>query len=219
MTDKEDTLGVELDKRLDDLFDEDSLENPESFLASQPDPKPREKKDIPRSHPERQGEEPQPGGETLRGLNALLLSMEWEIDDSVMAQYLTEIKRLQKAAQDDKALLNFFRLLESVSLYLKRNKVHAHQDTLRILQEIQSGAGLFLDLQPTLSDNEKKNYFNQAYERFKAFKEQIAGKKSTDKMPAPRNRELVNLIRSIVRKELESFRKDLLDEIHRTQNS
>ncbi|TWI74342.1 hypothetical protein LZ24_00945 [Desulfobotulus alkaliphilus] len=219
MTDKEDALSTALDQRLDDLFDEGNLD------VEEPKPSVSEKSSAPKDKPQnsrpnnfKATESQQPGGEVMRGLNALLLSMEWEIDDSVMSKYLAEIQRLQELHKDDMFFINFTKMLESIGLYLKRHKVHAHQDTLKILQEIQAGLGLLVDMQDSLSDKEKKIYFNQTYERFQVFRKQITGKSAdVTKASLNKNTELVTLIRGIVRKELAMLRKELLEELRSAQ--
>ncbi|TYT75401.1 hypothetical protein [Desulfobotulus mexicanus] len=220
MTDKKDALSMALDQRLEDLFDEDSLDVEEPKIQADEKPFAKgDKKQSSKPNDFKATESQQPGGETLRGLNALLLSMEWEIDDSVISKYLTEIQRLQTTNKKDAFFFNFTKMLESIGLYLKRHKVHAHQDTLKILQEIQAGLGLLVDMQDSLSDKEKNIYFSQTYERFQVFRKQITGKSAAaSKKSSNKNTELVVFIREIVRKEFAVLRNELMEEIRSIQS-
>jgi hypothetical protein len=211
VTDKTDTLTMELDKRLEDLFDEDTLMEPEK--SSSP-PKPVRKETSKKNPDLRFAGGEKPGGDPLRGLNALLLSMEWEIDDSVMDQYLGEIQRLQGTWEKDRIVLNFFRILEALGSYLKQKKVHAHQDTLRLLQEIQGELGMLMDKGETLQDLQRKEHFQKAYQHFQDFRKQITGKTGDLSSTAKAKEEqLSGLIRGIVREELEKFRQRLLQDL------
>lgn len=213
MTDTTDSLAAALDKRLDDLFDEDTLMESEDPAPPVSKSKSRTKgrESVKKNTDMRSADSDRPGGEFLHGLNALLLSMEWEISDSVMDQYLSEVRRLQKKMENDKIFMNLFRMLESVGSYLKQKKVHAHQDSLRILQETQASLGMLMDMGDSLSEKEKKISLQENYARFQSFREQITGKKSDVKMVASGN--LETQIQKIVRAELEIFRKRLLDDL------
>ena len=72
----------------------------------------------------------------LRGLKALILSLDWEISDDTLNKLTDEVETLKTVFKNDKVLLLFFQLLDSVGRYLKANKEKSHPDAVRLLNSI-----------------------------------------------------------------------------------
>lgn len=197
-----DKLTEELDNRLDELFSEDDMDIP----VETPAPKPKAP-DANVSREERV--EAEPGGEMLRDLNALLLSMEWEIDDDIMGKYLEEVARLEPLFPKDSVLPHYCRMLTALGAYLKREKVAASPDTLKVMQEIQGSFTALVDAEG-LSGTEQEERFGDAYARFDAFRVSIGGQSSRRTRPAEGWQAE---FRTIVREELDRFRASLIREL------
>jgi len=99
-----------VEDRLDHLFQEDSPEETEEHVRL-------------REHP-------------LKGLKAILLSIDWEITDSTMDSLLNEIKNVEYIYSEDKIILTFLQLLGSIGRYLKVNKARAHPNATRVINSV-----------------------------------------------------------------------------------
>jgi hypothetical protein len=104
-------LKHELEKRLDDLFDE-----------SKP--------------PTEAAMKPSEGNASLRELRAAVLSIDWEINDEILDKLMDEVEALKHTFRNDKILLLFLQLLASVTLYLKENKEKSHPNAVKLLNSI-----------------------------------------------------------------------------------
>ena len=103
----EDNFRSQVEDRLDHLFQEDSPEATEEDVRL-------------REHP-------------LKGLKAILLSIDWEITDSTMDSLLNEIKNVEYIYSEDKIILTFLQLLGSIGRYVKANKGRAHPHATRVI--------------------------------------------------------------------------------------
>ncbi|MBW1785310.1 MAG: hypothetical protein JRK53_01635 [Deltaproteobacteria bacterium] len=143
----------ELENRLKDLFDE-SKTVPDGFDALQDT-----------------GEFP------LRGLKALILSIDWEINDETLNKLADEVERLKATFPNDKVLFLFLQLLASVARYLKANKEKAHPDAVKLLNSIY----IKLDkvyLAKDMTQEGRKRILLREIRKFKALKERIAVQKA-----------------------------------------
>jgi len=154
MDDKnEGTVTDEVQIRLDDLFGE-SGKAPVSIEDSA----------VPEDFP-------------LSNLKAIILSVDWEIDDEVMAKLVDEIGRLEKTYMDDKTLLLFFKLLGSVGKYIKTRKAEAHPDSIKLLNSAYNSLEKVL-LSKDITPEEKKQILLVQVTEFKKLKEQIGLRKA-----------------------------------------
>ncbi|MDL2286235.1 hypothetical protein LJC24_02185 [Desulfococcaceae bacterium OttesenSCG-928-F15] len=245
MANQSNSVVEELDKRLDDLFDdafsEDEPEkvssNPPPILEAQEEqmivpeeehkPVPQKEKELPPiKEKESSAKKNAVKEDQVEILNALLLSIDWEVEDKTLGRYLEKIHQIRSAHLEDKVIVHFFQMLDSLGRYLRSRKVRAHPETIRIMQEIQAGLGQILDTKRELSEDEKRALLKIAYKRFQTFKDLIsaapqgkAGKaqNGAEKAMSPSSSNemiLQDMIRNIVREELEKFRKQLVKELH-----
>ena len=75
-------------------------------------------------------------GEPLEGLKAVILEMEWEIDENTLGKYLKEVNTLKGLFSGDKALSVYIKLLETLGKYLMARKAQAHPDSIRFLKTL-----------------------------------------------------------------------------------
>jgi hypothetical protein len=118
-----------------------------------------------------------PEDSPLRILKGIVLSVDWEIDDEVMAKLIEEIGRLEHTYKDDKTLLSFFRLLGSVGKYIKTRKADAHPDAIKLLNSTYNSLEKVF-LSKGITQAEKKETLLAQVKEFKKLKEQIAFKKA-----------------------------------------
>ena len=133
------SMNEELDSRLDELFD---------------DVKPE--KTVKKTDP-------------LENLQAVVLEMEWEIGDKNLDTYLLELKRAGERFKEDKPILVYIKLMDTMGRYLKAKKVAAHPETVSFLKacydsfEVAVGAGV-----PASEKNRMAAVQVGEFKRFKA---------------------------------------------------
>ncbi len=142
------TLTDEVQSRLDDLFGEGGKASVSIEDSAVPE-------DFP-----------------LSNLKAIVLSVDWEIDDEVMDRLVEEIGKLETVYNYDKTLLSFFRLLGSVGKYIKARKADAHPDSIKLLNSAYNSLEKVL-LSKDITPAEKKQILLLQVTEFKKLKEQI----------------------------------------------
>ena len=158
---KDDTLISDVTSRLDDFFG----------ANNQADTSPSDKNGAgPQDYP-------------LTELQAILLSIEWEITDEILKGLSTEIERLKESYRDDKILFSFLQLHGSVGKYVSSRKVTAHPDSIKLLHSIYDGLEQVVK-SPAMSEVERKRLLTAEVNNFKALKKQIllAKKEASRKM-------------------------------------
>jgi hypothetical protein len=123
----------------------------------------------------------------LRNLNAIILSIEWEITDQIMTNLIAEVSRLKKIYRNDKIIFPFLQLHGSVGDYIRRKKVTALPGSISLLHSICGGLNRVVTV-PEMTEAEKKRTLSEEVNKFKELKKQIIIAKSAvvDKVtPAP----------------------------------
>ncbi|CAN2043894.1 conserved hypothetical protein [Candidatus Magnetomoraceae bacterium gMMP-1] len=115
----------------------------------------------------------------LRHLNAVVLSIDWEINDQIMEKFNIEINKLKNLplVKKDKFLLKLFDLLTSVGKYIKVKGSEAHPDSIKLLQSLYSSLEQAMAEDVTKTD--KQGMLENEFDNFKKFKQKIAIKKSS----------------------------------------
>jgi hypothetical protein len=152
----EDNFRAQVEDRLDDLFQEDSPETAEEPVGL--------------------GEHP------LKGLKAVLLSVDWEITDSTMDSLLNEIKNVEYVYSEDKIILTFLQLLRSIGRYVKANKGRAHPDATRVINSVYEALEK-VALTEGMSWQVKEKMLLDEVAKFKKLKEQVVLRKLEKKEP------------------------------------
>jgi hypothetical protein len=164
----------------------------------------------------------------LRELKTIVLSIDWEITDEVMTNFVEQITVLKDTLRDDKVVLVFLQLLGSIGDYIRINKGKSHPGAFKIL------TSLFNELDKVvrskdLTEADKKQILSTELNKYKTLKEQLikAKPKKEAEEPAPSSapkteeaadlKDLVNAVREIkqmikaefkaLRAELKSLRK------------
>ena len=152
-----DNFRAQVEDRLDHLFEEDSQEATEEHVALV-------------EHP-------------LKGLKAVLLSIDWEITDSTMDSLLNEIRNVEYVYSEDKIILTFLQLLGSIGRYVKANKGKAHPEATRVINSVYDALER-VALTEEMSRPEKEKMLLEAVAKFKKLKEQVLLRKVAKKEPS-----------------------------------
>ena len=153
----EDSLSSELESRLDDLFGEDDKFT-EGPVADE----------LPDDYP-------------LAELKNLVLSIDWEITDEVLINFLSQIKELKTSYKGDKIILTFLQILGSLGEYIKTNRGKAHPKTFKILNSVFSRFDDVI-LSKDMQESEKKRILRTEMAKYKELRTQISREKA-DKTP------------------------------------
>ena len=117
-------------------------------------------------------------------LNAIVLSIEWEITDEIMAKLLVEIERLKEKNRKSKTIYSFLQLHGSVGRYIKTKKVAAHPDSVRLLLSVHEGL-MTIVTRPHMTSAEKNALLSAEIGKFKRLKNRILQTARQDVRRAP----------------------------------
>lgn len=199
-------ISAELDERLDALFDEDGLDD----MAIES--KPAKPSAIINEEHFEEGElkpsmaEKLTGSSPLNNLSAIILSMDWEITDDTMDNFLAEVNSLKKNYAEDKFNLTYLKLHESVGQYIRRKKADAHPESIKFLHSVYSAFEKTIN-SAKIEDKEKNKMLKDQINKFGVLKAKISGKQPAEALikrssdgKATLSEEVVGLIRAEVRK-------------------
>ncbi len=174
--DEDGSLGAEVSNRLDELFgDEDSEVIPVSKGSSAAargagESKSQAKKAVKPSAVA--SVDNQDDNSPLSNLKALVFSIDWEITDETMVDFLAETKRLMQKYKDDKIASLFLKLHESIGKYIKAKKARAHPDSIKFVASVYKNFEKAL-LTPGMKDSQKKQLLSTEVNKFKDFKQRV----------------------------------------------
>jgi len=189
LTTKEDdgSLGEEVSSRLDELFgDEDTeaapvvIDSPDAVSVA--DESKSKANAAAKPSVEAEGDnlaEDSP----IRNLKALVFSIDWEITDETMVEFLSETKRLSQQYKDDKILSMFLKLHESIGKYIKAKKARAHPDSIKFVASVYKNFEKVL-ISPGMKENQKKQLLTGEVKKFKDFKQRVLLRDNSAAEPA-----------------------------------
>ena len=169
-------LTTELNGRLDDLFSE--TDEPLDTEPDGPQEKPAAATDEIISDSATTAPSSQKPG-PLMDLDAIVLSLDWEITDENLSQLLDEIERLKTLYKNSKLPYMFLQLQGSVGKYIASKKVEAHTDSIKLLHSVHAGLEKILT-HPDMDETEKKKILSEEVKKFKDLKQEIMYSKSMD---------------------------------------
>ena len=178
MTTKEDdgSLGAEVSSRLDELFgDEDTEVTPVAIDPSDAVSVADESKSTAKAAAKPNvdtADDNLSEDSPIRNLKALVFSIDWEITDETMVDFLTETKRLKQKYKDDKILSMFLKLHESIGKYIKAKKARAHPDSIKFVASVYKNFEKVLTT-PGMKENQKKQLLTAEVKKFKDFKQRV----------------------------------------------
>ena len=151
-----DILSSELENRLDDLFGENNGALPDA-----------DENEAAAHYP-------------LAELKNLILSIDWEITDDVLAKFIQQIKDLKLTYKHDKIVLTFLQILNSLGDYIKANRARSHPRTFKILNSVFSSLDKVV-LTRDMPEAAKKKILRSEMNRYKELRAQISQGKTADK--------------------------------------
>ena len=112
---KNDNISFAVQERLDDLFEESdtsaSVKEADGDLTHYP----------------------------LAELKSLVLSIDWEITEEVLSDFLIQIDNLGILYKDDQIIMKFFKMLKALGKYIKARQSDAHPKAFNLLESVFSG--------------------------------------------------------------------------------
>ncbi len=173
--DEDGSLNAEVSSRLDELFgDDDSetsampVESSGESISSAPDTRGKKLTAADVGN----GVDGDDADSPVKVLKALVFSIDWEITDENMVDFLKETKRLAKMYRKDKVLSIFLKLHESIGKYIKAKKVRAHPDSFKLIASVFKNFEKVLST-PGITEVQKKKLLSAEVKKFKAFKQRV----------------------------------------------
>ena len=125
----------------------------------------------------------------LSELKNLILSIDWEITDEVLEKLLQQIEDLNMTYEHDKTILTLLQILNSLGVYIKKNRAKAHPKTFKTLNSVFSNLDKVV-LSKDMATADRKKILNTEMNRYQKLRIQIAQskaekKKSKTKRPEP----------------------------------
>jgi hypothetical protein len=108
----------------------------------------------------------------LTTLKSIVLSMDWEISDAILAEFIQELNRLKTVFKDDGILLKCLQLLEAIGKYILQKKAQTHPDSIRLLQSIYRDLEILL-LSKGVSETARRSIVADEIAQFKRLKEKL----------------------------------------------
>lgn len=140
-----DTGSPEADKRLNEILNQEDRSSPadDSRLAS-----------------------------PLTALKSIVLSMDWEISDAILTEFIQELNHLKTVLKDDGIVHKCLQLLEAIGKYILQKKAQTHPDSIRLLQSIYRDLEILL-LSKGVSETARRSILADEIAQFKKLKEKL----------------------------------------------
>jgi len=180
-----DGIASEVDGRLDDLFGdrggaEDGNPRNEKIGADSRGPAVSGGKKIKQGSSQGsslKSEKSHPNEAIINELKSVVLSLEWEITDQVMDKLAEEIEKLKVSCKDDKIIVAFLQLIDSLGKYIQKKKAEAHPDSISLLNSVYGNLETVM-LSEGMSEADKKKVLVTEVNKYKELKVIIASDKS-----------------------------------------
>ena len=142
--------GTEIEEQLDDLLGQDSS----TGLSS--------------GDSEKESSSVSP----LTSLKSIVLSMDWEINDSILKEFIQELNRLKAVFKQDGIVVKSLQLLEAIGKYILQKKALTHPDSIKLLQSIYRDLEILL-LSKGISETVRRNILIDEVAQFMKLKEKL----------------------------------------------
>lgn len=109
----------------------------------------------------------------LTTLKSIVLSMDWEINDVILTEFVQELIRLKTVFKDDGIIVRCLQLLEAIGKYILQKKAETHPDSIRLLQFIYRDLEILL-LSKGISESARRSILADEIAQFKKLKEKLA---------------------------------------------
>ena len=116
----------------------------------------------------------------LSELKNLILSIDWEITDEVLEKLLQQVEDLNMVYEHDKTTLMLLQILNSLGVYIKKNRAKAHPKTFKTLNSVFSSLDKVV-ISKNMKTADKKKILNKEMDRYQKLRIQIAKTKAEKK--------------------------------------
>lgn len=165
------TLTKQVEKKLDSLFQEEPEKAQEVPDQDMDIPEGRQETEplMEDSSQNRQEDSP------LAPLKSIVLSLDWEITDATMAEFLAQTRKIQSEYESDQTLKTFAQMLLALGRYIKRHKGNSNPEAVRLLNTtFKSFEKVFEET--GLPEAEKKALLDEKIKEFMNLKQAIRGR-------------------------------------------
>jgi hypothetical protein len=111
---------------------------------------------------------------SMANLKSTIMSLEWEVTDDNLNDFIDEIRRLQKAFAKDDQLKKLFRLLFHLGQYIKIHKSHTHPFIFKLLFRVYNSSAKIASKK--CSNYEKAKIVNDEIKRYHSLKAYLVSK-------------------------------------------
>ena len=150
----EDSQNHEVEGRLDALFRGDDEKSADVLVGDHPDNYP------------------------LIELKSIILSLDWEISDEIVTDFLIHTANLIEHYSNDKAILMLLNILRALGKYIQANRSQSHPDCFRMLRSTFSTLDHVIQTKD-ISPAEKNDLLKTQVEQYKKLRQQIVDMKSS----------------------------------------
>lgn len=122
--------------------------------------------------------EPESKPSVLSNLDSLVLTLDWEISDESIADFLSEVETLQESFAQDKVINGLLKLLSSLGKYIQKRRGDSHPKAINLIQTVYGDLKQIVDKSSELSEKEKRRLLTKDLEYYNKLKTEIKEKKS-----------------------------------------
>jgi hypothetical protein len=144
-----DTINSAVQARLDDLFEETNtpatVKEPEGNLTNYP----------------------------LAELKSLVLSIDWEITEELLSDFLLQIDNLGILYKNDQIIMKFFKMLKALGKYIRARQSEAHPQAFNLLNSVFCGLEKMVTAQE-MPDLDKQKLLSVELVKYKELQELIS---------------------------------------------
>ena len=119
----------------------------------------------------------------LKDMKSIILSIEWEINDTILEQLEDEINKLYLMYTGDRVIQGFLRILRFLGRYVRVRGVHSTQDSLNLLLYIYDHLESVM-VSEGMTEAKKQVIINDSIKRYRAWVEGIDLEAPSREIPA-----------------------------------
>ncbi|RKY52213.1 MAG: hypothetical protein DRP93_08545 [Candidatus Neomarinimicrobiota bacterium] len=127
---------------------------------------------------------------SIENLKALVLSIDWEITDEVMTEFIEQVEILKDRYGNDKILKIFLQLLGDLGKYIKFYQARTHPDAINALKILYNNMEKMV-ISKDMTEAEREKLLLTEVTRFKKLKEQIAKRNADNNLEKDRGPEII----------------------------
>ena len=121
----------------------------------------------------------------LSELKNLILSIDWEITDEILNKLLRQIEDLSLTYEQDRIVLTFLQILNSLGAYIKKHRAKAHPKTFKTLNSVFSSLDKVVSSRE-MDEAQKKKILSAEMNRYRQLKAQIAQNRAGNQKNRPK---------------------------------